>query len=307
MARMAQHIAAALAAALVSAPITAGLAASGEIKDYKKVEWGFAGPFGGYDADALQRGFQVYRQVCSSCHGAKLVFFRNLGDQGGPFHLDRCPEGFPESTDCADPNENPIIKALAAEYQVSDGPDDSGDMFLRSGLPSDRLPAPYPNEQMARLGNGGALPPDLSLIVKARKDGADYIYSLLTGFEAPPATVTVATGQYYNPYFAGDMSQLLKEEYRNEEGHAAKGVEVPEGGVLAMAPPLTDGKVDYADAATPETVEQYAADVVEFLAWASEPKMEQRKKLGFMSIAYLLILAGILYWSYKAIWAKVEH
>jgi ubiquinol-cytochrome c reductase cytochrome c1 subunit len=297
----------ALAAVALLAP-EAGLAAGGKPETYKDGAWSFAGPFGTYDQEALQRGFQVYRQVCSSCHSVKLLSFRNLGDKGGPYDVAVCKkEGTDRDENCANPNDNPIIKALAAEYQVTDGPDDSGDMFQRPGIPADRLPRPYANDQMARLANGGALPPDFSLIVKARKDGADYIYSLLTGYEEAPATVTIAPGQHYNPYFSGDMSQLLKEEYRDEEGHAKEGVEIPHGGVLAMAAPLKDGLVDYADPETPETVEQYAKDVVQFLSWASEPKMEARKSLGFMTIAYLLILAGVLYWSYKSIWSKVDH
>ena len=298
----------ALVAALGLVPAPSALAAGGKVEPYKEVDWSFAGPFGTYDKDAVQRGFQVYRQVCASCHSAKLLAFRNLGDRGGPFDVPVCrKEGTEKEVACASPNDNPIIKALAAEYQVTDGPDDSGDMFQRAGLPSDRLPVPYANEQMARLANGGALPPDLSLIVKARKDGADYIYSLLTGFEAAPESVSVAATQHYNPYFAGDMSQLLKEDYRDEEGHPKEGVEVPHGGVLAMAPPLKDGMVDYADEATPETIDQYAKDVVHFLAWTSEPKLEQRKRLGFMTVAYLLILTGVLYWSYKKLWSKIDH
>ena len=175
------------------------------------------------------------------------------------------------------------------------------------GLPSDKIPGPYANDQVARLANGGALPPDLSLIMKARHHGPNYVYSLLTGYKDAPASVEIPAGQYYNPYFPGDMSQLLKPEYLDDEGHAEKGVEVPYGGVLAMAPPLAEGVVDYEDENTPETVEQYAADVVEFLTWAAEPKMEQRKKLGVMSITYLLILCGLLYWSYREIWSKVDH
>ncbi len=273
----------------------------------KEEHWSFDGPFGKYDRDALQRGYQVYRQVCASCHGMDQLSFRNLGQKSGPFHLERCPEGFTDNIDCSNPNENPIVKKIASEFQVQDGPDDTGDMFDRPGIPADRFKKPYPNEPMARLANNGALPPDLSLIIKARGNGANYAYSLLTGFAPAPDTVALASGQYYNPYFAGDMSQLLKPEYRDEDGKPREGVEVPPGGVLAMAPPLSEGIVDYADPATPETVDQYAKDVVQFLAWAAEPKMEQRKKLGFMTVAYLLILSGLLYWSYRSIWSKVEH
>ena len=298
----------ALIAAFALAPFGFACAAGGKVEPYKSGDWSFNGPFGAYDKEALQRGFQIYRQVCASCHGMKLMSFRNLGDKGGPYDAPVCEKaGEEKKISCSNANDNPVVKALAAEYQITDGPDDSGDMFQRAGLPADRFPKPYPNEQMARLANGGALPPDLSLIVKARKDGADYIYSLLTGFEAAPATVSVSPTQHYNRYFAGDMSQLLKEEYRTEEGHPKEGVEVPHGGVLAMKSPLSDGLIDFADEATPETVDQYAHDVVNFLAWASEPKMEQRKRLGFMTVAYLLILSGVLYWSYRTLWSKVDH
>ncbi len=297
-------LAATFGAALMVAP---ALAAGGETKPLKHVEWHFDGPFGRYDKAALQRGYQVYRQVCSGCHSMDLVSFRNLGQKGGPFYLNECPAGVPATTNCSNPNENPIVKAIASEYQVQDGPDDYGEMYDRPGLPSDRFPSPYPNEQVARLANGGALPPDMSLLVKARHHGPDYIYSLLTGYEDPAPSVEVPAGQYYNPYYAGDMTQLLKPEYVDEEGHALKDVEVPKGGVFAMASPLIDEIVDYDDEDTPETVEQYSKDVVEFLMWAAEPKLEQRKSLGVMSVGYLLILSGILYWSYREIWSKLER
>lgn len=282
------------------------LAAGGETEKLKHNHWHFSGVFGRFDPDALQRGYQVYRTICASCHSMDQLSFRNLGQEGGPFYLDRCPEGIPDSVDCSNPNSNPLVKAIAAEYQIEDGPDDFGDMFERPGLPSDPFPAPFPNEQIARLANGGALPPDLSLITKARHHGPDYVYSLLTGYKDPPPSVEVPAGQYYNPWFPGDMSQLLKAEYLDEAGHAAEGVKIPKGGVLAMAPPLSDGMIEYADDDTPETVEQYAKDVVEFLTWAAEPKMEARKKLGVISIAYLLILCGLLYFSYREIWSNVK-
>lgn len=297
-----------LAAGAAAATAFSGAeAAGGKTLALKHNHWHFNGPFGAYDQEALQRGFQVYKTVCASCHAVEQLSFRNLGDVGGPFHLSECPAGVPETTDCSKPSENPVVKAIAAEYEVADGPDDSGDMFKRAGLPSDKIPGPYANEQQARAANGGAYPPNLALIMKARHHGPDYVYSLLTGYEDAPATVTLGPTQHYNPYFAGDMSQLLKPEYLNEEGHPVAGVETPPGGVLAMKAPLADGIVDYADEAVPETIEQYAKDVVEFLTWASEPKMERRKSLGVVTIGYLLVLTMILFMSYRAIWTKVEH
>jgi len=288
---------------------TNAFAVGGEAKAPEHNHWHFDGPFGKYDKDALQRGFQVYETVCSSCHGMSLVAFRTLGQKGGPFYLERCPAGIPETVDCSNPNDNPVVKAIAANYkfQITDGPDDSGDMFQRPALPADHIPGPFANEQQARAANNNALPPDLSLIAKARHHGPDYIYSLLVGYEDPPSTVTVAPGQHYNPYFHGDMSQALKPEYLDAEGHPREGVEIPPGGVLAMAPPLIqDGLIEYGDG-TPGTVEQYAKDVTEFLMWAAEPKMEARKSLGIMALIYLFILAGILYASYRKVWSNVEH
>lgn len=297
----------AVGAALVA--VTAGAFAAEGTAPLKHQHWHFQGIFGTHDPDAMQRGFQVYETVCSSCHGVDHLAFRNLGQKGGPFYLASCPEGVPDNVDCSNPNQNPIVKAIAAnyKYQVMDGPDDTGDMFERAPKPSDRIPGPYKNKQQASAANNGAVPPDLSLIIKARHHGPDYVFSLLTGFEDAPPEFKLAPTQHYNPYFAGDMTTFLKEEYRDAEGKPLPNVEIPPGGVLAMAPPLSDGLIDYADPETPETVEQYARDVVEFLSWAAEPKMEERKALGFMTIAYLLILASILYWSYREIWSKVEH
>ena len=283
-------------------------AAGGKVKAPEHHHWHFSGALGTYDNDALQRGFQVYETVCSSCHGLDLLAFRHLGQKGGPFYLDSCPAGIAENIDCSNPNDNPVVKAIASNYrfQIIDGPDDSGDMFERPALPSDGIPGPYANEQIARLANNNALPPDLSLITKARHHGPDYIYSLLIGYQNVPSTVEIAPGQYYNPYFHGDMSQAMKPEFLDAEGHPIDGVEVPYGGVLAMAPPLADGIVEYTDGSD-QTVEQYAADVTEFLMWAAEPKMEERKSLGVLTLGYLIILAGLLYWSYRKVWSNVPH
>jgi len=300
------------ATAAISASVAAlfvgatGLAAGGGAKELKHPHWSFEGFFGGFDKEAVQRGWQVYSEVCSNCHGVRQLSFRNLGQKGGPFYLEQCPDGFPDSLDCSNPNDNPYVKKIAEEYkyQVVDGPDEYGEMFERPALTSDRIPGPFANEQIARLANGGALPPDLSLITKARHHGANYVYSLLQGYEEPPETVNVAPGQYYNVYYPGDMTLNLKEEYLDEEGHPVKGVEVPKGGVFAMAQPLYDEIVDYADETVPETIEQYSNDVAQFLMWAAEPKLEARKRLGMMSIIYLLILTGLLYWSYREIWSN---
>ncbi len=282
-------------------------AAGGEAEKLEHQHWHFAGPLGTFDQNALQRGYQVYETVCSSCHGLELLSFRNLGQKGGPFYLASCPAGIGESVDCSNPNDNPVVKAIAANYkfQITDGPDDTGDMFQRPALPSDNFPNPFANDTIARLANNNALPPDLSLMAKARHGGPDYIYSLLVGYRDTPSTVEIAPGQYYNPYFHGDMSQALKPEYLDEEGHPREGIEVPLGGVLAMAPPLQDGIIEYADG-SPQTVEQYAKDVSEFLMWAAEPKMEARKSLGIMTLIYLVILAFLLYWSNRKIWSNLK-
>ncbi|NNL88937.1 MAG: cytochrome c1 [Marinicaulis sp.] len=298
-----------LTATLFTAFASVGVAdaAGGKAKKLEHQHWHFSGPFGKFDQDAMQRGYQVYETVCSNCHGLEYLSFRHLGQKGGPFYLDKCPAGIPDNIDCSNPNDNPVVKAIAANYkfQVTDGPDDSGDMFQRPALPSDRFPGPFANEQIARLANNNALPPDLSLITKARHSGPDYLYALLTGYEDTPDTVEIAAGQYYNPYFPGDMTQNMKPEFM-DHGHAIEGVDVPLGGVLSMAPPLSDGMIEYTDG-SPMTVEQYSKDVTEFLMWAAEPKMEARKSLGVVSLIYLVILAGLLYWSCRKVWSNVDH
>ncbi|MYZ46740.1 cytochrome c1 [Propylenella binzhouense] len=259
------------------------------IEHPKHVDWTFAGPFGSFDPAQLQRGFQVYREVCSACHSMNMVAFRTLASTAGPhFSAD-------------------AVKALAAEYQINDGPDANGDMFQRPGTPADHLPPPYPNEQASRAANGGAYPPDLSLIAKARtvergfpafvfdmftlyqEAGPNYIYSLLTGYRDPPAGVEVRPGQYYNPYFVS-------------------------GPALAMPPPLSDGQVTFAqnqdeDPANdvPETVDQYAKDVVSFLMWAAEPHMVERKSMGFAVMVFLIVFGALVYYTKRKVWATIEH
>jgi ubiquinol-cytochrome c reductase cytochrome b/c1 subunit len=242
--------------------------------------WSFAGPFGKYDRGALQRGLKVYKEVCSACHSLNYIAFRNLADPGGPGY----------STAQA--------AALAAEYKIKDGPNDQGEMFERPGRPADYFPAPFPNEQAARASNGGAAPPDLSLITKARsyergfprfifdfftqfqEQGPNYVSALLQGFEAkPPAGVTLPEGSYYNKYFPG---------------HAIK-----------MPPPLSDGQVTFDDG-SPATVAQYAHDVSTFLMWAAEPHMEERKRLGLQVFVFLIIFAGLMYFTKKKVWAEAH-
>ncbi len=230
----------------------------------KDVTWSFDGPFGKYDRASLQRGYQVYKEVCSACHSLNRIAFRNLADKGGP--------GFTAAE----------VKALAAGTMVPAEPndegktyDDSGTRLTRAGLPSDYFPAPFENDKAARSANAGGLPPDLSVIVKARDGHSNYVYSILTGFIDPPAGFTMGENLYYNPYFAGHQ--------------------------IAMPPPLKDAKVDYADG-TKATQEQMAHDVVTFLTWAAEPKMEERKELGFEVMIFLFFLTTLLFLAYRHLW-----
>lgn len=238
---------------------TSSAQAAGAEAPLKHVAWSFNGPFGTYDRDALRRGYKVYKEVCSTCHAMSMVHFRNLAEKGGP-----------EFTAAE-------VKAIASEYKVKDGPDSSGEMFERPGEGKDPFPSPYPNDEAAAASLGAA-PPDLSLIAKAREGGADYIYSLLNGYEEAPANVHVPAGGNYNPVF------------------------VAGSGIIAMPKPLSDGQVDYADG-TPNTAEQMSKDVAQFLMWAAEPKLEQRHRLGLQVVIYLVALAGILYFATRKVWA----
>ena len=242
-------------------------------KNAKSESYSFEGPFGHFDKGQLQRGYKVYKEVCSNCHAMKFVAFRNLAEAGGP--------GFSEEQ----------VKALAATFTMKDGPDSNGDMFDRPGRASDQFPAPFANEEAARAANGGALPVDLSLITKARAGwygtfnqlingigGPQYVYSVLTGYEEPTEELKKEQpeGRYYNPYFVS--------------GHW-----------IGMPPPLTDGQVTFDDGA-PNTAAGMAKDVSAFLAWTAEPKMEERKSLGFMVMIYLAVMALLLYLVKKKIW-----
>jgi ubiquinol-cytochrome c reductase cytochrome b/c1 subunit len=242
--------------------------------------WSFSGPLGKYDRGSLQRGLKVYKEVCSACHALSYIAFRNIADAGGP--------GYSAAQ----------AAALAAEYKIKDGPNDQGEMFERPGRPADYFPSPFPNEQAARAANGGAAPPDLSLITKARsyergfpkfvfdfftqfqEQGPNYVDGILQGFEdKPPAGVAIPDGSYYNKYFPG---------------HAIK-----------MPKPLSDGQVTFDDG-SPATVAQYAKDVTTFLMWTADPHMEDRKRMGMQVFVFLIILSLLLYFTKKKVWADAH-
>ena len=234
---------------------------SAEKMEYLKTDWSFKGPFGKFDRASLQRGYQVYTEVCSSCHSMKYVSYRNLAEKGGP-----------EFSEAA-------TKAIAASFEVTDGPNADGEMFIRPGKLSDKFVMPYENVKAAAAANGGAYPPDMSVLVKARSGGADYIYSLLQGYEEPPAGVILDDGVYYNKYMYGNK--------------------------IKMASPLSEGIVEYSDG-TGTSIEQMSKDITTFLMWSAEPHLEARHQMGFKAIVYLIILTILVYFSMKRIWSRVE-
>ncbi len=246
-----------VAAVLAVSGGTAAQAASGNAELHHP-DWSWSGVFGTYDEAQLRRGYKVYREVCSACHGMKLRAFRNLEDLG-----------YTEDA----------VKQIAASYQITDGPDEYGDMFERKGLPSDTFPAPFPNDQAAKAANGGALPPDLSLITKARFGGADYVYSLLLGYETPPLSVELPAGKYYNTVFAGNA--------------------------ISMPPQIMDGMVEFTDG-TPSNSEQIARDVTAFLQWAAEPELEQRHAMGVKVVLFLFFATVLFYALKRRIWSDVH-
>jgi cytochrome c1 len=271
-------IALALAASLLGLASSAFAAdeQSHETPQPPRQKWSFAGPFGHYDKGQLQRGFKVYKEVCAVCHGMKYVAFRNLEALG---------------------YSDGQVKAIASEYKIPDGPNDQGEMFERAGRPADYFPTPWPNENAARARYNG-VPPDFSVLAKARgyergfpwfifdmfiqfqEHGVDYIHALMVGYkEKPPAGVTLPAGSFYNEYFPG---------------HA-----------IAMPPPLSDKRVDYTDG-SPTTVDQYAKDVAAFMMWAAEPHLEARKRIGFQVMIFLLVLAGLVYFTKKKVWATLH-
>jgi ubiquinol-cytochrome c reductase cytochrome c1 subunit len=272
-------------AALV-AGVSAPAFASTTQEEPKAEHFSFEGPLGKFDQASLQRGFKVYTEVCSACHSMNLMYYRNLAQPGGPFYSDKYKN----------PNDSPYAKAIAAAVKVPDIDPDTGDAVQRAATPADHFRAPFANDIAARAANGGALPPDLSVIVKAREGGPQYIYSLLTGYAPAPAGLKVDPGKYYNPYFPGDLAGSWS---------GAKD-KVPHGGVLAMPFQLPPNRVTFDDG-TKSTTEQQAHDVVTFLAWASEPLQQERKQTGLAVMAYLIIFAGIMYASYRRLWRNVAH
>ena len=230
-----------------------------EKKKLLTTDWSFKGYFGKFDRASLQRGYQVYAEVCASCHSLKYLSYRNLAEKGGPeFSKEQA-------------------KAIAANFEVTDGPNDDGDMFVRPAKLSDKFVNPYQNDKEAMASNGGAYPPDMSVLIKARSGGADYIYSLLLGYEDPPNDVILDDGVYYNKYMYGNM--------------------------IKMPNPLSDDLIEYNDG-TKSTEEQMAKDLVTFLAWAAEPHLEARHKIGFKAIIYLIILLTLVYMSKQKIWSR---
>ena len=235
--------------------------AAGENHPLLKQKWSFQSFFGKFDRASLQRGYQVYAEVCASCHSMQYLSYRNLMEKGGP--------EFSEEQ----------AKAIAANFEVTDGPNSDGEMFTRPGKLSDKFVMPYANVEEAKLSNGGAYPPDMSVLLKARSGGADYIYSVLLGYEDPPEGMKLDDGVYYNKYMYGNKIKMPQQLY--------------------------DDLVTYVDG-TAATPEQMAKDITTFMAWTAEPKLEERHKFGFRAISYLIILTLLVYFSMKKIWSRIE-
>ena len=271
----------------LSVPQAAQAAGAIDVPDH---DFSFDGIFGTFDRMQLQRGFQVYREVCSVCHGLRLISFRNLGDG---------PDSGNNSGGLGYTQEQ--VKAFAAEYTIVDGPNDEGEMFERAGLPFDHYPSPFPNRQAAEFANGGAYPSDLSLMAKARAGGADYIYYLLIGYTDPPAGVDVGALNY-NRYFPGT---LTVDTGRIDEDTGEPILEPVPGGLIAMAQPLWEDSVVYQDG-TPATVEQMAEDVSAFLMWTAEPMLEDRKRMGIKVLIFLVVLTALFYAIKRQVWAKLH-
>ncbi|MGA9125653.1 MAG: cytochrome c1, partial [Pseudolabrys sp.] len=268
-----------LALALAATVASFALPALGEEQEAPpRLKWSFAGPFGRYDEAQLQRGFKIYKEVCSACHSIQMLAFRNLADKGGP--------GFSEAQ----------VAAVAAEYKIKDL-DDKGEPTERAGRPADTFPPPFANELAAKAANGGTAPPDMSTLAKARtyqrgfpwfvfdlftqyqEQGPDYIAALLKGYENPPKDFQLPSGGNFNRYFPGHN--------------------------IAMPPPLQAGQVSFDDGA-PQTMDQYSKDISAFLMWVAEPHLVQRKRIGFQVMIFLIVLAGLMYFTKKKVWSAVH-
>jgi len=255
------------------------------IPDYP---FSFESPLGAYDMAAVQRGFLVYKTICSNCHSMNGLAYRHLGEEGGPFAAYRVRDEHTgeESLQIGlhpgqhgrlvDISDNLYVKAIAASVQIPDLDPNDGQPIERPGRASDHFKAPFPNEAAARAANGGALPPDLSVITSARVGGADYVRCVLTGYN-------------------GEMVGL---HYRNK---------CYPGGLIAMPPPLASDDLVTYDDGTHATQAQMATDVVTFLQWATDPHMEARKSMGVQVLAYLLVLSLLMYLTYKAVWRNEKH
>lgn len=220
--------------------------------------WPFTGFFGRFDYSSIQRGFQVYREVCAGCHGIKYISYRNLGEIG--YNSDE-------------------VKSIASEYELLDGPNDEGEMFERFAKPSDKFVGPYQNVKEARYANNGSYPPDLSLIVKARKGGADYLYNLLNGYKDPPGDFELSEGMYYNTVYPGNQ--------------------------IAMPAPIVDDIVEYSDN-TLASQDQIIRDITSFLVWTSEPELEERKSMGVKVLFFLILITLMLLAVKRKIWKDVN-
>ena len=233
---------------------------SEEVKSkFIDTNWSFKGIFGTFDRTSLQRGYQVYQEVCAGCHSVQHLSYRNLSEKGGPeFSVEES-------------------KAIAAQFEIEDGPNSDGEMFMRPARLSDKFVKPYPNVEASTAANGGAYPPDMSVLAKARAGGADYIYSLLLGYEEAPSGFELDDGVYYNKYMPGNK--------------------------IKMSSPLYDGLIEYSDG-TQATTEQMAKDVTSFLVWAAEPHLESQHRMGFKVIIYLIVLLILVYMSKQKVWSR---
>ncbi len=267
----------AIVGAVAALAIGVGSAQAATALDGPSQNWSFSGVFGKFDMAAAQRGLQVYKEVCSSCHGLDLMHYRNL-----------TALGYSEEQ----------VKAFASQYEVTDGPNDDGEFFTRPAEPKDRFVSPFSNKKEAAAANGGKAPPDLTLMVKARAGGADYLYNLLTGYHDEPT-------EKFQEFYGQSNKDADGNPLRFELPDGAYFNEYFAGGQIAMANPLFEDGVEYTDG-TPATVEQMARDVTTFLAWTAEPELEQRKGMGHTVFIFLIVFLGLAIANKKRLWAQIK-